>query len=187
MCQQPGRICQQLLLLFSPCQAGAQLMHHLCRGQKSTSTLLLCHTVALANVSAQLCCSRECSRSFEYGGQSPCSSCPADTVLLESSWGAEPHSVSAGYWLQVLCPQAMSTDQLSDKQETRQGRTRTVQAPGKVEAALLGGSSRRAFSGRLLWAALHDGAPPLHELASRLAAAQRHWDGSAPLQRPCSM
>lgn len=41
MCQQPGRICQQLLLLCSPCQARAQLVHHLCKEQESASHLCL--------------------------------------------------------------------------------------------------------------------------------------------------
>ena len=46
MCQQPRRIIQKLLLLCCPCQAGAQLMHHLCGGQGYTSSHLLRHIIA---------------------------------------------------------------------------------------------------------------------------------------------
>ena len=61
---------------------------------------------------------------------------------------------------------------------------RTIEAPGKVKAALLRSNSRNALRGGLLWAALHDGAPALHEACPGMAAAQRRWI-SAPLRKPC--
>ena len=62
----------------------------------------------------------------------------------------------------VLCPCT---------QAAWMGRERTIQAPGKVKAALLGSSSQQALAAGMFWAALHDGAPALHEGAPGLAAA----------------
>ncbi len=43
MSKQSGGIMQQLLLLCCPCQAGAQLMHHLCRRPQFAARILPGH------------------------------------------------------------------------------------------------------------------------------------------------